>query len=82
VDPLSALPPPLSPPALPSPPASSPASAAVATQAWVVVSQLEPGQSPFTLQPPRDSQVPSTLQAVERHTVLPVPVVHGPSPLA
>jgi hypothetical protein len=39
-------------------------------------------QSASTLQPPAFTQVPPTLHAPERHTVPPVPIVHGPSPLA
>jgi hypothetical protein len=48
----------------------------------VVVLQVPPGQSPFTLQPPMGSQVPFVLHAPERHTVLALPAVHDPSPFA
>jgi hypothetical protein len=39
-------------------------------------------QSASTLQPPAGSHVPFVLHAPERHTVPPLAIVHGPSPLA
>ena len=54
----------------------------LAVQVWVLsVHQLPPVQSASTLQPPRGSQSPLVLHAVERQTVGPVATVQGPSPL-
>jgi hypothetical protein len=39
-------------------------------------------QSASTLHPPAGSHVPLVLHAAERHTVVPLATVHGPSPLA
>ena len=55
---------------------------AAGTQTWVGLQTFPAEQSPSSLHPSAARQVPFTLHVDERHTVEPVPALHGPSPSA